>query len=136
MIRHHTIGRDADAGQGVGLGPNLLKGQVVSRSLKQGEPPNPTVEDMIGEVSNSEAWAAWYDGLFAENVVRLSLKRVPTLFCRAGSSSKCNGCLTSRCGLSRSSGYWGFLPVSYPIVAGPWAWLRFTVSRSSTFMCV
>ena len=53
MIRHQTIGRDAYSGPVVGLSQNLLKCGVVSRLVKQREPPDTAVEDMIGEVSGS-----------------------------------------------------------------------------------
>jgi hypothetical protein len=60
MIRHQTIGRDPYPGLGMSFSQNLLERGIVSRLLKQGEPPNPTVQDMIGEISSSEAWTAWH----------------------------------------------------------------------------
>jgi hypothetical protein len=37
----------------------LLKRGVVSGLVKQRESPNATIQDVIGEVSSSKAWAAW-----------------------------------------------------------------------------
>jgi hypothetical protein len=58
VIRHQAIGGDADLGLSLGLGQNLLKRGVISGFLKQGKSPNPTVQDMIGEISSSKAWTA------------------------------------------------------------------------------
>ena len=37
------------------LGQDLLKGGIVGERLEQGESAHPTVQDMVGEVSGSEA---------------------------------------------------------------------------------
>ena len=80
MIGHQAIGGDSDPGLGVSFGENLLKGSVVSGVLKQGESPNPTVQDMIGEISSSEAWAAWHGRSFSKAATRLSRKYSRPLF--------------------------------------------------------
>ena len=80
MIRHQTIGRDPYPGLGMSFSQNLLERGIVSRLLKQGEPPNPTVQDMIGEISSSEAWAAWHGRFFSKAATRLSRKYSRPLF--------------------------------------------------------
>ena len=75
VIRHQAIGGDADAGLGVGLGENLLKRGIVSGLVKQREPSDTTVQDMIREVSSSEAWAIFY-----RNRCDAVKKRLPTTF--------------------------------------------------------
>jgi len=52
MIRHQAIGGDPYPSLGMGLGQNLLKGDVVRRLLKQREPPDQTVQDMIRKISS------------------------------------------------------------------------------------
>lgn len=47
MLRHQAIGGDPYPGLAMGLGQNLPKGGVVRRLLKQREPPDTTVQDMI-----------------------------------------------------------------------------------------
>ena len=42
---------------------NRCKGSVAIGNLKERESPNVTAQHMIGEVSRSEAWAAWDGGL-------------------------------------------------------------------------
>lgn len=80
MIRHQAIGRDSYSALGVGFSQNLLEGSVVGGFLKQGEASNPTVQDMIGEISSSEAWAAWHGRSFSKAVTRLSRKYSRPLF--------------------------------------------------------
>ena len=59
VIRHQTVGGDADLGLGLGFGQNLLKGGVVSGLVEEQQPSSyATVQHVIGEVSRSKAWAA------------------------------------------------------------------------------
>jgi hypothetical protein len=80
VIQHQTIGRDAYPGPVVGLSQNLLKCGVVSRLVKQRESPDSAVEDMIGEVSSSEARAAWHGRSSTETAAMLSRKDSRPLF--------------------------------------------------------
>jgi hypothetical protein len=80
VIRHQAIGGDADLGLSLGFGQNLFKGGIVSGLLEEGESSHTTVQDVIGEVSRSEAWTAWHGGMFTECGVGLSRKRLPTPF--------------------------------------------------------
>ena len=83
MIRHQTIGGDTDLGLSLGLGQNLLKRGVISGFLKQGKSPNPTVQDMIGEISSSKAWTARHRESSTECEALLSRKDSrPLLFRR------------------------------------------------------
>ena len=60
VIQHQAIGSDAEAGLGVRLSQNLLKGGVVSGLVKQRESPDATVQIVIGEISGREAWRSFY----------------------------------------------------------------------------
>jgi hypothetical protein len=80
VIRYQAIGGDSDPGLGVSLGENLLRGGVVSGFLKQGESPALAVEDVVGEISSSKAWTAWYTGVGTEIGTRLSRKDSRPLF--------------------------------------------------------
>jgi hypothetical protein len=67
----------------VGFGQNLLKRGVVSglvNQREQRESSNSSVEDMIGEISSSEAWAAGHGGSSTETVAPLSRKDSRPLF--------------------------------------------------------
>jgi len=81
MIRHQAIGGDPYPGLGMGLGQNLLKGDVVRRLLKQREPPDPTVQDMIRKLSSCKAGAAGHTALVSIPETRV-MKRLPTPFLR------------------------------------------------------
>ena len=81
MIRHQAIGGDPYPGLGMGLGQNLLKGDVVRRLLKQREPPDTTVEDMIRKISSCKAGAAGHTALVSIPETRVK-KRLPTPFIR------------------------------------------------------
>ena len=63
VIRHQTIGCNADRSLGVGFSQDIFEGGIVSRFLKYEESSDPTVQDMIREVSSSKAWAVWHDGV-------------------------------------------------------------------------
>jgi hypothetical protein len=63
----------------MGLGQNLLKGDVVRRLLKQREPPDPTVQDMIRKISSCKAGAARHTALVSIPETRV-MKRLPTPF--------------------------------------------------------
>jgi hypothetical protein len=80
VIRHQTIGGNADAGLGVGLRQNLFKGGVVSGLLKQRESADATVQDVIGEVSSSETWTARHGRSSTETAAILSRKDSRPLF--------------------------------------------------------
>ncbi len=87
MIWHEAIGRNSDCGLGVGLGQNHFNDNVVSRFLKQGESPDSAVKDVVGEISSSKAWTAWYTGVCNEIGMRLSRKDSrPLLWISAGHS--------------------------------------------------
>jgi len=58
----------------IGVRQNILKGNVGNRFFKQGEPSNPTVEDVIGEVSSSETWTARHGEFSTECEASLSRK--------------------------------------------------------------
>lgn len=47
----------------LGSGEDLFKRGVVSGLLKQRQSPDVTIQDVIGEVSRSEAQTAWHAGL-------------------------------------------------------------------------
>jgi len=79
MIRHQAIGGDPYPGLGMGLGQNLLKGDVVRRLLKQREPPDPTVQDMIRKISSCKAGAAGHTAFVSIPETRVK-KRLPTPF--------------------------------------------------------
>ena len=81
MIRHQAIGGDPYPGLGMGLGQNLLKGDVVRRLLKQREPPDPTVQDMIRKISSCKAGAARHTALVSIPETRV-MKRLPTPYIR------------------------------------------------------
>jgi len=81
MIRHQAIGGDPYPGLGMGLGQNLLKGDVVRRLLKQREPPDTTVQDMIRKISSCKAGAAGHTALVSIPETRVK-KRLPTPFIR------------------------------------------------------
>jgi hypothetical protein len=81
MIRHQAIGGDPYPGLGMGLGQNLLEGDVVRRLLKQREPPDTTVEDMIRKISSCKAGAAGHTALVSIPETRVK-KRLPTPFIR------------------------------------------------------
>jgi len=57
VIRHQAIGCDTHPGLGVGLSQNPLKRSVARGLVKQWESSDSAVEDMIGEVTSSEAGA-------------------------------------------------------------------------------
>ena len=63
MIRHQAIRHDTNASLDVGFSQDLLKCGVVSGFLKQREPPDTTVQDMIREVSSSKAMTARHGDL-------------------------------------------------------------------------
>jgi hypothetical protein len=65
----------------MGLGQNLLKGDVVRRLLKQREPPDTTVQDMIRKLSSCKAVAAGHTALVSIPETRV-MKRLPTPFLR------------------------------------------------------
>ena len=79
MIRHQAIGGDPYPGLGIGLGQNLLEGDVVRRLLKQREPPDTTVQDMIRKISSGKAGAAGHTALVSIPETRVK-KRLPTPF--------------------------------------------------------
>jgi hypothetical protein len=81
MIRHQAIGGDPYPGLGMGLGQNLLKGDIVRRLLKQREPPDTTVQDMIRKISSCKAGAAGHTALVSIPETRVK-KRLPTPFPR------------------------------------------------------
>ena len=58
LIKSGKVGRAPGSIKGVS--ENLLKRRIVSWLLKQRESSDTTVQDMIGEVSSSEARAAWH----------------------------------------------------------------------------
>lgn len=68
VIGHQAVGGDAKLGLSLGFGENCLKGGVVSGLLKERQPAHATVQDVIGEVSNSKAWAAGHDGVLSKAV--------------------------------------------------------------------
>jgi hypothetical protein len=86
VIRHQAIGGDAYPGLVVGFSENLLKRSVVSWLLKQRESSDTTVQDMIGEVSSSEARAAWHVPSLPK-LHELVKKRLPTPFFLIGDYS-------------------------------------------------
>jgi len=80
VIRHQAIGCDPYPGLGVGFSQSLLERSIVSRLLEQREPPNPTVQDMIGEISSSEAWTTWHRLAITKLATKLSRKDSRPLF--------------------------------------------------------
>lgn len=89
MIWHEAIGRNSDCGLGVGLGQNHFNDNVVSRFLKQGESPDSAVKDVVGEISSSKAWTAWYTGVCNEIGMRLSRKDSRPLLLSSPRTAKC-----------------------------------------------
>jgi hypothetical protein len=85
VIRHQAIGGNPYPCLGMGLGQNLLKGDVVRRLLKQRESPDAAVQDMIVEGSSSEARAAWHADLLPDRR-DLVKKRLPTPFIPLGTT--------------------------------------------------
>ena len=55
VIWHQAIGGDADVRLGVGFSEDLFKGRIVGGLLKEREPADTAVQDVIGEVSGGEA---------------------------------------------------------------------------------
>lgn len=79
VIRHQAIGREPEPGPLHGFGENPLKGDVVRRLLKQRQSTDTAIENVIGQVSGSEARAAGH----ADCVPVLTgsvKKRLPTPF--------------------------------------------------------
>jgi hypothetical protein len=58
----------------VGLGEYLLKRGIVSGLVEYRQSPHATVQDMVGEVSSSKAWATWHGRSFSKTGTRLSGK--------------------------------------------------------------
>ncbi len=56
MIRHQTIGDDADAGVGMRFRQNLFEGDIVRSCLKQRQPSDATIQDMVGKFSGSHTY--------------------------------------------------------------------------------
>ena len=57
-----------------------IQNVLVFYLVKHEETSDTTVQDVIGEVSCSEAWTAWYGGVSSESVAILPRERFPTLF--------------------------------------------------------
>jgi hypothetical protein len=74
VIWHQAIGCDPYPGLGMGFRQNFLKGNVVSRLLKKGKSSYTAIQDVIGDVSSSEAWAAWHGVTFSKVASMLSRK--------------------------------------------------------------
>ena len=80
MIRHQTIGSDANAGVRMGLGQNLFKDNIVGSCLKKWKTSDAAIEDMIGEISGGKAWTAWHRRSCSRTITRLSGKYTRSLF--------------------------------------------------------
>ena len=58
MIRHQALGGNANPCLGLGLSQDRFKRGIVSGLVKQREPPDTTVQNMVREVSRSKARTA------------------------------------------------------------------------------
>ncbi len=74
VIGHQTISGDANLSLGMSFGEDLFKSGVVSGLFKKRQLSHATVQHMIGVVSRSKAWAAWYTEVCTESGTWLSRK--------------------------------------------------------------
>jgi hypothetical protein len=79
VIRHQTIGGNANPRLGLGFGQNLLKRGIVSGLLKQRKATDSAVEYMIGKISSSETRSTRHGNLLPNPRHRVK-KRLPTPF--------------------------------------------------------
>jgi len=66
VIRHQAICGNADPSLGLGLRQNSLKGGVVRGLLKQREPSDSAVQDVIDEIFSSKARTARHGNLLPD----------------------------------------------------------------------
>ena len=79
MIRHQAIGGNANPRLGLGLSQNRFKRGLVSGLVKQREPPDTMVQNMIREVPRSKARAARHAKVLPTRPPSVK-KRLPTPF--------------------------------------------------------
>lgn len=73
VIGHETVGGNPEARASMRFIQDLLKGEIVRGLLKQGQSPNPAVQDMVGKGSSSQSGTAEHVG--ASNKVAAPLPR-------------------------------------------------------------
>ena len=79
VIRHQAIGGNANPRLGLGLSQDRFKRGIISGLVKQREPPDTTVQNMIREVFRSKAKAARHAKLLPTRPPSVK-KRLPTPF--------------------------------------------------------
>jgi len=79
MIRHQTIGRNAEPRVALRLGQNLLERPVIRRFLTQGQAAHAPIQHVIGEVTGGQARPTGQT-LFSRMPRSRVKKRLPTPF--------------------------------------------------------